>query len=83
MAKGPLVEDGVSRPAPPEVADRASALVKKYPECFWFWRSDARLRNLDDVCLVVQHLREHGDHRAWQDAQDLYQCLLPLFKSKF
>jgi len=57
--------------------------VKKYPECFWFWRSDARIRNFEDVRLVIRHLREYGDRRAWQDAQDVYQCLLALFKKKF
>src|SRR5216117_174511 len=57
--------------APPDLADRAEALVKKHPECFWFWRSEARIRTLEDVRLVIQHLREYGDRRAWQDAQDL------------
>ncbi|PYS02104.1 MAG: hypothetical protein DMG12_14395 [Acidobacteria bacterium] len=85
MANGPLVgeQGGVPRPAPPELTNRAAALVKKYPECFWFWRSDARIRNFEDVRLVIRHLREYGDRRAWQDAQDVYQCLLALFKKKF
>lgn len=85
MANGPLVgeQGGVPRPAPLELTIRAAALVKKYPECFWFWRSDARIRNFEDVRLVIRHLREYGDRRAWQDAQDVYQCLLALFKKKF
>jgi len=31
--------------------------------------------------LVVEHLREYGDHRAWWDAQELHKCLSPLFKT--
>jgi len=69
-------------PAPPDLVDRAEALVKKFPRCFWFWRSDARIRTLEDVRLVIRNLREYGDQTAWWDAQDLYQCLLPLSKSK-
>ncbi len=67
-------------PPAQELVGRAAALVKKYPECFWFWRSEARIQDLADVRLVVEHLREYGGHRAWLDAQDLYRCLLPLFK---
>ena len=69
-------------PAPPELVARAVALVKKYSECFWFWRTGARIRNLEDIRLVVEHLRNYGDRRAWLDAQDLHRCLLPLFKKK-
>jgi len=69
-------------PAPPELVARAADLVKRYPECFWFWHSEARIRHLEDVRLVVEHLREYGDRRAWLDAQDLYRCLSPLFKRK-
>jgi hypothetical protein len=68
--------------APPELAARATALVKKYPECFWFWHPEARIRSLADVRLVVQHLREYGDRRAWVAAQDLNRCLLPVYRRK-
>ena len=70
-------------PAPPELVARAAALVRRYPECFWFWHSEARIRHLEDVRLVVEHLREYGGRLAWLDAQDLYRCLSPLFKRKF
>ena len=69
-------------PAPPELVARAAELVKRYPECFWFWQPEARIQHLEDVRLVVEHLREYGGHRAWLDAQDLHRCLLPLFKRK-
>ena len=78
-----LSEFPTPTPAPPELVARAAALVKRYPECFWFWHSEARIRHLEDVRLVVEHLREYGDGRAWLDAQDLYRCLSPLFKMKF
>jgi hypothetical protein len=62
-------------PAPPELAARAEALVGQYPECFWYWRPDAPIRSLEDVRLVIRHLREHGGHEAWLAARDLSECL--------
>ena len=67
-------------PAPPELVERAAALVLKHPECFWFRHPEARIRYLQDVRLVVEHLREYGDHQGWWDAQELQKCLSPLFK---
>jgi hypothetical protein len=67
-------------PAPPELVERATALVQRHPECFWFRHPQARIRYLEDVRLVVEHLREYGDHQAWRDAQELQKCLSPLFK---
>jgi len=67
-------------PAPPELVERASALVQSHSECFWFWHPDARVRHLEDVRLVIEHLREYGDRRAWRAAQGLHRCLSPLFK---
>jgi hypothetical protein len=64
-------------PALEELVERAAALVKRFPECFWFWHPDARIRTGDDVRLVVRHLREYGDREAWLAAQDLNQCLSP------
>ena len=42
----------------------AAALVARFPECFWFWRPDARLLTFDDVRLVVQDLRKYGNRAA-------------------
>jgi len=67
-------------PAPPELVERASALVREHPECFWFWHPDARVRHLEDVRLVIEHLREYGGRRAWWSAQELHRCLSPVFK---
>ena len=67
-------------PAPPELIKRASDLVRTYPECFWFRHPEARIRHLEDVRLVVEHLREYGDRRAWMAAQDLHRCLSPLYR---
>ncbi|HEX9563970.1 MAG TPA: hypothetical protein VF981_08365 [Gemmatimonadaceae bacterium] len=68
----PLAAEGATLP---ELVDRATALIREFPECFWYWRPDARLRSLDDVRLVVRQLRRHGDRRAWIAAQELNQCL--------
>ncbi len=67
-------------PAPPELVEQATDLVSRFPGCFWFWHPEARVRYLDDVRLVVEHLREYGDWRAWRAAQRLHRCLLPLSK---
>ena len=63
--------------AAPELMARADALTSRFPECFWFWRTDAPIRSLDDVRLVVRQLREYGGRDAWLAAQDLARCLSP------
>ncbi len=69
-------EDQERIPAPPELIAKAEELVRKYSvSCFWFRHPEARVRYLGDVRIVVQHLREYGDRRAWQSAQDLQRCL--------
>jgi hypothetical protein len=67
-------------PAPPGLIERACELVRTHPECFWFRHPEARIRHLEDIRLVVEHLREYGDRRAWRAAQELHKCLSPLFK---
>ena len=61
--------------APPGVLEMANKIVRNFPGCFWFRHPDAEIMWLDDVRLVIEHLREYGDHRAWQEAQRLHQCL--------
>jgi hypothetical protein len=85
MAEAPdQLHDAPARiPAPPELVEQATALVKAFPECFWFRHPEARIRYLDDVRLVIEHLREYGGWRAWDAAQQLHRCLSPLFKKTF
>jgi hypothetical protein len=64
-------------PAAPELVERTEALVRDFPGCFWFRHPEAAIRYLDDVRLVVHHLREYGGWNAWRAAQDLQRCLLP------
>lgn len=78
-----LHESPPPTPAPPELIERASALVRTYPECFWFRHPEARIRHIEDVRLVVDHLREYGDRRAWLSAQELHRCLSPHYKRTF
>ncbi len=70
-------------PAPPELVERAKALVRSFPECFWFRHPEARIRYIEDIRLVVEHLREYGDRRAWYAAQELHKCLSPLCRRTF
>jgi hypothetical protein len=60
---------------PREVVARAEEQVRAFPECFWFRHPDARIRHADDVELVIEHLREYGDKRAWEAAKELRRCL--------
>ena len=62
-------------PAPPELLAQAEACVREFGGCFWFRHPEARLQYLDDVGLVIRHLREYGDRKAWQAAQTLQRCL--------
>lgn len=62
-------------PAPPDLAEKAEELVIAFPSCFWFRHPDARVRFRDDLPLVIEHLRDYGDKKAWQAAQDLQRCL--------
>ena len=82
VASNELHELSPSTPAPPELIERAAAMIRDYPECFWFRHPEARIRHLQDVRLVVEHLREYGDWRAWSSAQELHQCLLPFYNSE-
>jgi hypothetical protein len=69
-------------PAPPELAERAAALVREFDRCFWFRHPEATVTYLDDVRLVVHHLREYGGWSAWRAAQDLQRCLSPLSSAR-
>lgn len=59
----------------PEALALARALAKEFRNCMWWWHPDATVENREDAYLVVQHLREYGDHRAWREAQRLWKCL--------
>jgi hypothetical protein len=67
-------------PAPPELCERAADLVRRHPECFWFRHPEARIRHVEDIRLVVEHLREYGDRRAWREAQEMHRCLSPHYR---
>lgn len=58
-----------------KILESAAALLARFPECFWFWRSDVHLTSSADVRLVVQNLRKFGNREAWMAAQQLDQCL--------
>lgn len=60
-----------------DLTARAATLVGQYPECFWYWRTDAPIGSLEDVRIVIRHLREYGGRDAWLAAQDLSECLSP------
>ena len=61
--------------ASPEVVARALELVRTFSECFWFRHPEATVHFTDDVRLVIEHLREYGDKKAWAAAADLQRSL--------
>jgi len=68
-------EDTARVPVLPGVGAQAADLVRQFPECFWFRHPEARVRFVDDARLVVEHLREFGDKRAWDAAAALQRSL--------
>lgn len=62
-------------PLSAEASELAHALVRQFPECFWFCDPDAPRETVEQARLVVLHLREYGGHRAWREAQRLQACL--------
>ena len=63
-----------------ELVERASALSGGFPSAFGSGTRTPGLRHLEDVRLVIEHLREYGGHRAWWAAQELHRCLSPLYR---
>lgn len=54
----------------------ARELVSRfYPDCFWFRHPNATIETIEDIRLVIMHLREYGGHEAWREAQRLQKCL--------
>lgn len=67
--------DPEQQDAAPELVARAEDLVRKFPECFWFWHPSATIKTLADVRLVAENLRQYGRKPAWQESQELRRCL--------
>ena len=58
-----------------ELVARAEALVREFPECFWFWHPSASIKTVADVRLVAENLRQYGRKSAWHKSQELRRCL--------
>jgi len=71
----PAVGYPVRIPVAPEVAQRAVDAVRRFSECFWFWKEEPSIAYRDDVEAVIRNLRIHGDKKAWDAAKQLRQCL--------
>jgi len=69
------ISAAMEKPAPPELVARAEALVREFPDCFWFWHPDSHVETLEDIQQVVRNLRRYGRKPAWTAAQQLQQCL--------
>ena len=75
MNTGPDIVLSERVPASPELAARAAERVQQFSECFWFRHPEATVRFTDDVKLVIEHLREYGDKKAWAAAGQLQRSL--------
>jgi hypothetical protein len=69
------IDTAPSRPISPELAEMAMRAVKDFHECFWFRHPDADIVDVEDVEIVIEHLRRSGGHRAWQRSKELRLCL--------
>jgi hypothetical protein len=76
-----LEREGTAVDAPVELLEMAERLVRAYPGCFWYRHDDYRMTSRGDIRLVIRHLREHGGHEEWNQAQELHRCLLRSFKN--
>ena len=77
MSESVVISGTTTQPPVPEaVLERARAAVREYfARCFWFWHPDHTVQTAEDVRLVIEQLREYGDHKAWKLAQGLHKCL--------
>ena len=75
MNAGPDIVLPERVPASPELVALATDLIRKFSECFWFRHPEATVRFTDDVELVIEHLREYGDKKAWDAAAELQRSL--------
>jgi len=64
-----------TRPLSPEVVEMARHAVKDFRECFWFRHPDADFTDREDVEIVIDRLRRHGGHVAWQRSLEIRACL--------
>lgn len=63
-------------PVSEALLERARAAVRQYYAlCFWFRHPEAPIETAEDVRLIIRHLREYGDQKAWKLAQELHKCL--------
>ncbi|MCB1079177.1 MAG: hypothetical protein KDM63_16250 [Verrucomicrobiae bacterium] len=67
----PTESPKTASPVPPEVVEMALQAVKDFHECFWFRHPEAEISDIEDVSIVIDHLRRYGGHRAWERAKDL------------
>jgi hypothetical protein len=71
----PIVTTDSAAGISPEALELSHAFAKAVRDCMWWWHPDATVENLEDACLVGQHLRENGGHRALRGALRLWKCL--------
>lgn len=63
--------------APADLIRKAEQLVLTYGQkTMWYRHPEARIRFLDDIRIIILHLREYGGWEEWEQAQDLHKCLL-------
>lgn len=55
--------------------ERATELIQEYPQSFCFGYVRFNVSELKDMRMVIERLREYGNHDAWRDAQKFQKCL--------
>ena len=70
-------DSAVPADVPESLLEAARVLVRQFfGGCFWFRHPDAEIQNADDIRVVIENLRENGDHQAWRAAQRLHRQFL-------
>ena len=73
----PPETSAISPDVPESLLEAARALVRQFfSGCFWFRHPDAEIQNADDIRVVIENLRENGNHQAWRAAQRLHRQFL-------
>ena len=61
-----------------QMQERVNELVDTYRDrCLWFLRRDYYPADVESALRALDHIRRHGDMKAFKQAGELYQWLSP------
>jgi hypothetical protein len=67
-----------------QMQERVNALVDTYRDrCLWFLRRDFYPADVESALRALDHIRRHGDLKAFQQAGEIYHRLSSLSSESF